>query len=472
MNNRSIEEAQRYHEAAKSRSREEELHERRSAHSNRYAGCPISRLNPDAPIPAVATLAALANTEFDEEIPLDMARLSQVLRPAAHELAHRPEPSRDAPAVGIHLVSSDIAGVRGGVYHLNPRAFELERLREGDHRPDLVAAAGDNQSLAAAPAALVLSARLAGSYRSILAGTGRILALLLVAASAAELAASAEMTFVDGPANRLLGLDGTSEAALCLIPLGRSLNWAQHMEREPPALNLGANGDDLAASLEPERRMHRASSLLSNEETRPLRGPCARPLPEGPDDMRLDAAVPVSRPLRELFQKGRGGSDATVNPAGIKNLSALLHTAMLDLPADFLEGPETSLIDRYLAVHRVDGLGSGLYRLNPATLGLTRLRTGSLEAELEHALASHPESRTAAAHMMLTCDFEPVLQRYGNRGYRMALVEAGAVAERIRLAAESMGLGATLLRFSDDEMIRFLSPAADGKAALLTLGLG
>lgn len=187
--------------------------------------------------------------------------------------------------------------------------------------------------------------------------------------------------------------------------------------------------------------------------------------------MRLDAAPRTSRPLCELFQNTTG-SDCTGNRVDVADLSALLHAATPDLPADFLEGPETSLIDLYLAAHRVHGLESGLYMFHPLTRGLRRLRAGSLEAGSKDLLTPHPESPGAAAHMILTFDFDPVLQRYGNRGYRMALVEAGAIAERIRLAAQSIELGAPLLRCSDDEMSRFLGPAADGKAVLLTLGLG
>jgi nitroreductase len=54
-------------------------------------------------------------------------------------------------------------------------------------------------------------------------------------------------------------------------------------------------------------------------------------------------------------------------------------------------------------------------------------------------------------------DFEGASSRYGNRGYRYVHFEAGAIGQRMYLAAEALGLGATGIgAFFDEEVNRYL----------------
>ncbi len=69
-------------------------------------------------------------------------------------------------------------------------------------------------------------------------------------------------------------------------------------------------------------------------------------------------------------------------------------------------------------------------------------------------------------------DLERVLGRFGNRGYRIAQLEAGILGGRMYLAAYGLGLGATGLTFYDDEIVDFFSPHAEGKDAIFMVALG
>jgi hypothetical protein len=66
----------------------------------------------------------------------------------------------------------------------------------------------------------------------------------------------------------------------------------------------------------------------------------------------------------------------------------------------------------------------------------------------------------------------PVLQRYGNRGYRAAQLEAGILGGKLYLGAYAQRLSATGLTFFDDDVIRFFSPHADGKSAIFLIAVG
>lgn len=472
MDNRRIEEAKGYHRISKRTLAQGPKVVQPSGQAKTYIDAPVCPLEKNVSLPSLGTLDALANTEFDEDIEVDVAHLSGVLEAAISFIRQRRQ-IHGVCLSEVYVVSTEMPGLPAGVYHVDSQAGVLKRLREGDYRPDLVATAGDNQSLAAAPVTVILSAALNGSYRTLLSDTGQVLARILATASAARIAASAEMSFVDAQVNALLGLDGQSEAALCLVPLGRSLDWAEHVgERVLPEVHATTKPQVRAEFSDPDMtKIHVASSLLSNEETRPLQGPCTRPLPEIPHATHLHRVVKKSRPLGEVLKQEptRGYAGKSMD---IDELSALLHQATVAVSTDFLEGPETSLLDPYLVVQRIAGLEPGLYEFRPDTRGLARLFAGDLGTALEQSLVSPPVGQPAAVHLILVSDLAPVLERFGNRGYRLTQVEAGITAGRFALAAQSMGLGAPVLDFFDDEMSRLLSPYADGKEVILTLGLG
>jgi len=55
-------------------------------------------------------------------------------------------------------------------------------------------------------------------------------------------------------------------------------------------------------------------------------------------------------------------------------------------------------------------------------------------------------------------DFDRAVRIHGDRGYRYVHFEAGAVGQRLYLAAEALGLGATGIgAFYDDEVHRYLN---------------
>jgi nitroreductase len=65
-----------------------------------------------------------------------------------------------------------------------------------------------------------------------------------------------------------------------------------------------------------------------------------------------------------------------------------------------------------------------------------------------------------------------VAAQFGNRGYRVALLEGGIIAGRVYLGATALGLGATGLSFFDDHVTRFFSPHAAGKSVMFLNAVG
>jgi len=69
-------------------------------------------------------------------------------------------------------------------------------------------------------------------------------------------------------------------------------------------------------------------------------------------------------------------------------------------------------------------------------------------------------------------DLGRVLTRWGNRGYRLANLEAGLRGGRLYLAAYGQGFGATGLTFYDRAVVDFFSPRAAGRDAIFVTALG
>ena len=501
MGNRDIGEAKRYHEATKHSYRSVRADDHGLDWENQplvfknYLDLPPIPLPRDFPKPEADTLQAIRSAECGEENSPGLKELGEALFFSAGLTRKKVFPGgvehyfRAAACAGalypieIYGVCADTPGLEAGIYHFQPGEFALRRLRSGDYRPELAGAAGDNQAIAAAPATLVLSAVFwrsawkyrARSYRYAFWDSGTILANLLAVAAAQRMACSVEMGFVDSKVDHLLGLDGEREASLCLVPLGRTLEWAGHaLHREVPRLDyktepLSKREVDYPAL----KRMHAASRLVADEEVRPWRGPCPAPQLEGRGSaIPLAQPLSSSRPLGEVILKR--GSTRRFAPAaiGFAELSAILHHATRGIPADYLEGPETSLLSLYLIVNDVEGLAPGAYFFSPARRRLELLRPGSMRHEAGYLCLEQALAADASAVVFFLSDLDRVLQRFGNRGYRAAQLEAGITGGRLYLSAYALGLGASGLTFYDDDVVQFFSPHAQGQDAIFVVALG
>ena len=78
----------------------------------------------------------------------------------------------------------------------------------------------------------------------------------------------------------------------------------------------------------------------------------------------------------------------------------------------------------------------------------------------------------AAVDIFFLADLKKILERYGNRGYRAAQLEAGILGGKLYLAAYAQRLGASGLTFYDDDVVNFFSPHARGKSAIFLVALG
>ena len=138
-------------------------------------------------------------------------------------------------------------------------------------------------------------------------------------------------------------------------------------------------------------------------------------------------------------------------------LSTVLALATAPLAADFAGAP---FVELYLYVHRVDGIDPGLYRFRRGRVELERIRSGDQRVAAAGLSLGQDLAGNACVCFSLIGDIERAVRANGDRGYRYVHFEAGALGQRLYLAAEAFGLGATGIgAFYDDEVHDYLNLA-------------
>ena len=454
----------------------------------------------DVPLPTLGALEAISAgpPASDGETVPDAGILGRLLLLTAGITKKRKYPGgemlyRAAACTGalyhidVYVVCDDLEGLEAGVYHFSPHDFSLRRLRKGDHRAVLIRASGEEPSLLRAPIVLTTVStywRNAWKYRSRAYrhcgwDNGTLLANLLASAAGYSVSAKIVCGFVDNNVNRLFDLEPGREAALSLIPLGREMNppsSAALPEMEPlgyETVPISKCTVDYPAI----RELHSASCLDTPEEVArwrdqdnlpPSPTPTGRTFPLKPSDNPAGADDLVSN---VIIRRGSSRQFAR-RPLTFEQLSNALERALTGIPADFLETPSSLVNDVYVIVHAVDGLPAGKYVYHPGLKSLELLEEGDFRSQSGYLGLEQRLPADASVNIYFMLDLEPVLERFGNRGYRVAQLEAGLLGGRLYLASYAQNFGATGLTFFDDDVTDFFSPHARGKSVMFLMALG
>ena len=388
--------------------------------------------------------------------------------------------------IELYVVCGDLPGLEAGIYHFDPQETALRRLRQGDYRRALVDDSGNERSVADAPAIIVYTDVFwrnackyqAREYRHSFWDSGTMLANTLAVASAYGMPAQVIGGFVDVSVNLLLGLDPRREVALVLVPVGHAPYSAVGSAAEPGPLSFKIVPiSDREIEFPAIGEMHDASSLVSQTEVASWRvenSPMRLSDPRGPlIPLKPSTEEELSQEAIESVIRRRGSAREFAQESIIfQQLSTMLARSTQGIPADFLKPAGATLNDVYLIVNAVDGLASGTYVFHRDLLALELLAEGDFRYQAGY-LGLHQEiPADASVNLYLLSDLEPVLKRFGNRGYRAAQLEASIIAGKIYLAAYAQRLSASGLTFYDDGVTEFFSPHAAGKSVMFLVALG
>ena len=388
--------------------------------------------------------------------------------------------------VELYVVCGDLANLEAGVYHFAPAEFGLRKLRTGDYRGVLLEASGGELAIAHAPLTIVCTCTYwrnawkyqARTYRHFGWDNGTLLANLLAVSTALGLPATVVCGFADASVNRLLDVDTGREVAFSLVAIGHDAAPLPHSSAE--AFPLGLETVPLSrreVDYPLMREMHGASSLNSAEEVGRWRAQTPTtnfPAPAGPLaplQPLSDAEMPRD-PIEQVIQRRGSSRKFARTSISLAQLSTMLDRATRGVPADFLDPPGTQLNDLYLVVHAVEGLHPGAYVFHRKEGSLECLKEGNFRAEAGYLGLEQALPADAAVDIFFLADLRPILQRFGNRGYRAVQLEAGILGGKLYLGAYAQRLGATGLTFFDDDVVHFFSPHAEGKSAIFLVAVG
>jgi len=464
---------------------------------------PLPRELRASKVPAIELLDGAANPSPRTAV-LDLSTLATLLHHSAgiiRRLTHRGGTMyfRAAACTGalyhveLYVVCGALPGLDAGVYHFGINDFSLGRLRAGDFHGALNDASGSEPHVASASAIVVATSTFwrnawrygDRAYRHSFWDTGTILANLLAMAEAHGLPVSVVAGFADCEVNSLLGVDGTNEAAVALIPLGGG-----HWPAPPPPFEA-IDPTTVPVSAHQVRlplieHAHQASSLPAPSAVRAWRegaaldataradGEPAHTLLTNPGALSLDASLsPTSGgkpddPIEVIIARRGSARRFETRPIPLAALRFMLRAAERPMPSDV----ESSPLDTFVHAERVSGLQPGLYRVADDGHTIEQQIAGSLANAVEEATVSNGIAIAAAASIFFVCDLAEVLRRYGERGYRVAQLHAGIRGGRLYLAAHAVGLAATGLTFFDDLVGGLVAPREPAPGVLFMVAIG
>lgn len=156
-------------------------------------------------------------------------------------------------------------------------------------------------------------------------------------------------------------------------------------------------------------------------------------------------AIPFEAALRQRRSQRFLG----LNPVALGALSAVLFAAYgVTCPAEHPSSPDRRTVpsggalypmEIYIAAVRVEALAPGLYHYDPTGHRLEELRSLDQRPALGHCFVD-PVVADAPVILFLSACFWRSRFKYGLRGYRFVLLEAGHLAQNVQLAATALGL--------------------------------
>jgi SagB-type dehydrogenase family enzyme len=130
-------------------------------------------------------------------------------------------------------------------------------------------------------------------------------------------------------------------------------------------------------------------------------------------------------------------------------------------------------LELYVATGAIDGLADGIYHYNVRGHSLEFIRAACAPGELGQILLAQHFLEQANALVLLSAIFARTQRKYGPRGYRYVLLEAGHVAQNLCLLAAERGLGGLCVGgFFDRRLNRVLQLDGVRQAVVYAVAIG
>lgn len=125
-----------------------------------------------------------------------------------------------------------------------------------------------------------------------------------------------------------------------------------------------------------------------------------------------------------------------------------------------------------IGTNSVRGLEAGVYHYEIKGHAVSLVSKGDLRNEVARAALSQMWMARSPLNFVITAEYDRITIKYGRRGVRYALIEAGHIGQNIFLQAEALGLGAGIVgAFHDEEVIRVMKiPSSHEPLLIMPVG--
>ncbi|RJP14891.1 MAG: SagB/ThcOx family dehydrogenase [Candidatus Abyssobacteria bacterium SURF_5] len=183
--------------------------------------------------------------------------------------------------------------------------------------------------------------------------------------------------------------------------------------------------------------------------------------------------------VEEAIKNRRTVRTFSKNPLTLKHLSQVLWAAQGTTgdTMKFRSVPSAGIIyplDLYVVIgqNAVQGLPVGVYRYLPDAHALERLREGDKRQDVAQAAFGQSWMTEAPVLLVISAEYDRLMERYGDRAVRYADLEAGHAGQNVFLQAEAEGLGAGIVGVSNPTVINEVLGAATGEEPLTIMPVG
>ncbi|MDP9055697.1 MAG: SagB/ThcOx family dehydrogenase [Acidobacteriota bacterium] len=432
-----------------------------------YEGVPVLDLPANPPVPDTPALEVLNGVPGATSASTGPAWLSQLLFHSAAISASKLVPStgyryalRVNPSSGnlhpteFHFRTRGLKDWPDGLYHYRPSSHMAEQRALGDFDLKLP----DN----AAPIVFVLSSIAwreawkygARAYRYCLHDIGHAWQALTLAARAMGCESFATGHFPDDEVARVCRLHEDEWPMLIVELSGAAIPLCKPSARETVWFGVDANQISQETIAYPSIIGIHNATKLGSDVCRSI--PAAEVAPAGSGEIALPPPASSKLPFGDIVRRRRSALDfrAGMQSMPLAQLASVLAVATRPLPADFAG---VQFIQLYLYVHRVEGLHPGVYRHWPEHGELEQIGSGDQRVVAAGLSLGQDLAGNACVAFSMIGDLDRATRAFGDRGYRYVYFEAGAIGQRLYLAAESLGLGATGIgAFYDEEVHSYL----------------
>ncbi|MFF3838935.1 nitroreductase family protein [Streptomyces sp. NPDC001930] len=401
--------------------------------------------------------------------------------------------------VGVYWASGPSGPLTPGIHYYDVQRHAVQRLLTGDVTARVREALGPDAPAEALETDqyLILGVKYwqtafkynSFGYHVVCTDVGTLVQTWRVWAAAHGLRTAPVLWFDEPRLNGLLGTVGEEEGVFAVVPL----RWDGDGTVPRTAVGdraVGDGSDPAVRHRDVERSrtviefptvlaMHAATVAGAADRPAPgaLAPAAARPVPAGGTRIPLPAPafpeVPVRRVLRSRRSSfGRFDAADPVTPGELSSVLAACAATSLGGETD----PDGTLrqVRLYAFVNHVRDIAPGAYVYDPDAGELALVVPGPQGAFLQESyfLANY-NLEQAGVVLVPTVRTKAVLDAVGDRGYRLAVGTAGAVAQTFYLAASALSLGAGVaLGFDNVSFVERLGLAGTEEAPLLIMPLG